>query len=208
MSESTIPSKEELNRQKSAPVEGMLRVLADRWSPRAFEEESVSPSNLNLILEAARWAASSGNSQPWRFLVGIHGTETHKKIFSTLVGFNQAWAGKAGVLILGFAELKNAKGEPNAYALYDLGQAAVTLITQASALGLHTHSMAGFDHDAARKAFHLTDDQGFGAVIAVGYQAEPSTIADAKMLEREIAPRERKPLSEIAFTSLSTPLDV
>ena len=208
MSEQTIPSREELNRQKSAPVEGMLRVLADRWSPRAFKEEPVSPSDLNLILEAGRWAASSGNSQPWRFLVGTHGTKTHEKIFSTLQGFNQAWAGKAGVLILGFAELKNAKGEPNAYALYDLGQAAVTLITQASALGLHSHSMAGFEHDKAKEVFGLTADQGFGAVIAIGYQAEPSTITDEKMLSREIAPRERKPLSEIAFTSLAIPFGV
>jgi nitroreductase len=208
MSETTIPSSVELNKQKSAPVEGMLRVLADRWSPRAFAEEPVSPSDLKLILEAARWAASSGNSQPWRFLVGAHGTETHKKIFSTLVGFNQAWAGKAGVLILGFAELKNAKGEPNTYALYDLGQAAVTLITQASALGLHTHSMAGFDQAKAKEVFGLTEDQGLGAVIAVGYQAEPSTITNDQMLQREIAPRERKPLSEIALTSLATPLAV
>jgi nitroreductase len=208
MSETTIPSSAELNQQKLAPVEGMLSVLAARWSPRAFDEKPVSSSDLKLILEAARWTASSGNSQPWRFLVGIKGTETHEKIFSTLVGFNQAWAGKASVLILGFAELKNAKGEPMPYALYDLGQAAASLITQASALGLHTHSMAGFDYAKAKDAFGLTDDQGLGAVIAVGYQAEPSTIANEQMLQREIAPRERKPLSEIALTSLNTPLAV
>jgi nitroreductase len=208
MSEQTVPTKEELNRKKSAPVEGMLRVLADRWSPRAFSEEPVSPANLNLILEAARWAASSGNSQPWRFLVGVHGTETHKKIFSTLMGFNQVWAGKAGVLILGLTQVNDAKGEPNPYAFYDLGQAAVSLITQATALGLHTHSMGGFDRDAAKKVFHLTDELGFGAVIAIGYQAEPATITDEKMLAREIAPRERKPLSEIALTSLAIPLDI
>jgi nitroreductase len=208
MSEHPLPSKEELNRQKSAPVVGMLPLLAERWSPRAFEETAVPAADLKLILEAARWTASSGNSQPWRFLVGIKGSETHEKIYSTLVGFNQAWAGKAGVLILGFAELKNAKGEANNYALYDLGQSAVSLVTQASALGLHTHSMAGFDHDAARQAFQLTQDQGFGAVIAVGYQADPATITNEQMLQREIAPRERKPLSEIALTTAGTSLEI
>jgi nitroreductase len=208
MSEQAIPSREELNRKKSAPIEGMVRILADRWSPRAFEEKPISPSDLKLILEAARWAASSGNSQPWRFLVGVHGTRTHEDIFSTLQGFNQAWAGKASVLILGFTELVNAKGEPNTYAVYDLGQAAVTLITQATALGLHTHSMAGFDHTKAREIFGLTDDQALGAVIALGYQAEPATITNEQMLQREIAPRERKPLSEIALTSLGHPIDL
>jgi nitroreductase len=207
MSENTTPSKEELNRQKTAPVERMLPVLAERWSPRAFAETAVPAADLKIILEAARWTASSGNSQPWRFLVGIKGSETHDKIYSTLVGFNQAWAGKAGVLILGFAELKNPKGEAVPYALYDLGQSAVSLVTQASALGLHTHSMAGFDHAKAKEIFGLTEDQGLGAVIAVGYQADPSTISDENMLQREVAPRERKALSEIALTAPGTPLN-
>src|ERR1700728_1345198 len=125
-------SIEQVNELKQAPVEGMLPVLARRWSPRAFKETPIRANDLKIILEAARWAASSGNSQPWRFLVGVSGSETHRKIFETLVGFNQGWAGKAGVLILGFAESKDAKGNPNGYAPYDLGQAAVSLILQAT----------------------------------------------------------------------------
>lgn len=201
-------SIEEVNRLKQAPVEGMLPALAHRWSPRAFKDTPVSTNDLKIILEAARWAASSGNSQPWRFLVGVQGSETHHKIFETLVGFNQGWAGKPGVLILGFAESKDAKGNPSGYATYDLGQAAVSLILQATALGLATHSMAGFDHGAARKAFDLGDEYALGAVIAIGHQDDPSALANEQMVQREIAPRERKPLSEIALTALGKPFEV
>jgi nitroreductase len=201
-------SLEEVNRLKHAPVEGMLPILASRWSPRAFNEKPVPESDLKLILEAARWTASSSNQQPWRFFVGKQGSDTHAKIFSALVAFNQGWAGKADVLILGFAEGKDAKGNVNGYAAYDLGQAAASLVVQATALGLATHSMAGFDHDAVRKAFGLSEDYVLGAVIAVGYQDEPSALTNDQMLQRELAPRERKPLSEIALTSLDTPLSI
>jgi nitroreductase len=198
---------EEVNRQKKAPVEGMLPALASRWSPRAFKETPVSAADLKIILEAARWAASSSNVQPWRFLVGVKGSETHTKIFGALVSFNQSWAAKPHVLILGVAEAKDGKGNPNKYAAYDLGQAAVSLILQATALGLATHSMGGFDHDAARKVFGLGEDHVLGAVIAIGYQDEPASITIPPMLEREVAPRERKPLSEIALAELDKPFD-
>ena len=201
-------SIEEVNALKQTPVEGMLPALAHRWSPRAFKETPVPANDLKIVLEAARWAASSSNEQPWRFLVGVKGSETHKKIFETLVGFNQSWAGKAGVLILGFAHLKDGKGNPNNYALYDLGQSAVSLVIQATALGLATHSMAGFDHEAARRAFNLTGEYALGAVIAIGYQDDPSALANEQILEREIAPRQRKPLSEIALTALDTPFEI
>ena len=198
-------SIEEINNFKQAPVEGMLPAIAQRWSPRSFKETPVSSADLKIVLEAARWAASSSNAQPWRFFVGKKGSETHRKIFSTLVGFNQSWAGKPDVLILGFAEQKDSKGNLNNYALYDLGQAAACLCIQASALGLHTHSMAGFDHDAAQTAFNLTEDHALGAVIALGYQDEPSALDNEQLLQREVAPRERKPLSEVALLELAKP---
>ncbi|WP_263358400.1 nitroreductase family protein [Acidicapsa ligni] len=200
-------SIEEVNKLKKIPVEGLLPALAQRWSPRSFQTKAVSDNDLKIILEAARWAPSSSNEQPWRFLVGIKGSETHTKIFETLVGFNQGWAGKPHILILGFALQKDSKGNPNRYALYDLGQAASDLVDQASALGLATHSMGGFDHEAIRRAFNLTDDYALGAVIAVGYQDEPSALSNEQMQQREIAPRERKPLSHIALTALDTPFE-
>jgi nitroreductase len=196
-------SIEEINNFKQAPVEGMLPALAHRWSPRSFTEAPVAAADLKIILEAARWAASSSNVQPWRFLVGKKGSETHTKIFSTLVGFNQAWAGKPDVLILGLAEQKDSKGNLNKYALYDLGQASACLCVQASALGIHTHSMGGFNHSAAQTAFNLTEDHVVGAVIALGYQDEPSAITVEQLREREVAPRERRPLNEIALVELA-----
>lgn len=199
-------SIEEVNKLKAAPVEGLMPAIAHRWSPRAFTDAAVSTNDVKLILEAARWAASSSNEQPWRFLVGIKGTDTYAKILGSLVGFNQSWAHNAHLLILGVAASKNGKGQLNSYALYDLGQAAVTLVLQATALGLATHSMGGFDHEAARHAFELGDDYVIGAVIAIGHQAEPATLPNEMLHEREIAPRERKPLSEIALAALGKPL--
>ena len=201
-------SIEEINKLKAAPFEGMLPTIAHRWSPRAFTDKAVSSNDLKIILEAARWAASSSNEQPWRFFVGIQGSETHTKIFETLVGFNQSWANKPNVLILGTSRLKDGKGNPNSYALYDLGQASVSLVLQATALGIATHSMGGFDHHAARSAFNLNEDYAIGAVIAMGYQAEPSSLPNEKLEEREIAPRQRKPLSEIALLGLDQPLEI
>jgi nitroreductase len=199
-------SIEEVNKLKTAPVDGLVPILASRWSPRSFKDTPVSANDLKLILEAARWTASSSNEQPWRFLVGVKGSETHKKIFDTLVGFNQSWAAKPHVLILGVTAVKDSKGNPNIYAQYDLGQAAVSLITQATALGLHTHSMGGFDHASAITAFNLGEDYHLGAVIALGYQDEPSALTNAMLQEREVSVRERKPLSKIALTDLETPL--
>jgi nitroreductase len=201
-------SIEEVNKLQQAPVEGMLPALAHRWSPRSFTDKAISANDLIIVLEAARWAASSSNEQPWRFLVGVKGSETHDKIFETLVGFNQSWANKPHVLILGCALLKDGKENPNRYAAYDLGQATVSLVVQATALGLATHSMGGFDHDAARRAFNLTEDYVIGAVIAIGYQDEPSALGNEQLREREIAARQRKPLTEIALASLDQPFQI
>lgn len=198
---------EEVNKLKAAPVEGMLPVLANRWSPRSFNGNPIPENDIKIILEAARWTASSSNEQPWRFLVGVNGSPTHKKIFDSLVGANQTWAVKPYLLILGFTMLKDSKGNTNRYAIYDLGQAVVSLITQANALGLKTHSMGGFDHDAVRHAFNLTEDYGVGAVIAIGHQDEPGALP-AELEQREIAPRQRKPLSLIALTELETPFEI
>ncbi|HEY9127052.1 MAG TPA: nitroreductase family protein [Acidobacteriaceae bacterium] len=201
-------SIEELNKLKAAPVEGLLPTIAHRWSPRAFTEAPVSTNDLKLILEAAHWAASSSNAQPWRYFVGVKGSETHGKIFDLLADSNKIWAGKPHVLILGVAAAKGGKGNPNPYALYDLGQSAVSLIFQATALGLATHSMGGFDREAAKRVFNLGEEYLLGAVIAIGHQAEPATLPEESLREREAAPRQRKPLSEIALEALDKPLSL
>ena len=168
----------------------------------------MSPEALWKVFEAARWAASGGNSQPWKFVVGLKGSGTHEKIAGTLAGFNKVWAPKAPVLILGTALAVNAKGAANPYALYDLGAASAHLTLQAAALGLTTHQMAGFDHEAARQALGIPEEYALGTVIALGYQGEPAELGDATLIEREITARTRKPLDEIVFSEWDKPAQI
>jgi nitroreductase len=200
----------EVNNLKKAPaVDGVLPAVLNRWSPRSFADREVSPTDLHKVFEAARWAASSYNEQPWRFLVGVRNSATYKKIFDTLIGFNQGWAGSAPVLILGAASTKfSHNGTDNAYAAYDLGAATSYLTLQAGALGLTTHQMAGFDHDAARQAFDIPADYVLGSVIALGYQGEPAALGHEQMISMEIAPRERKPLSQFVLSAWDTPASI
>jgi nitroreductase len=186
---------------KHAPaVPGVVDLLLKRWSPRAFADKAVSSEDLKKIFEAARWAASSYNEQPWRFFVGRRGDATYQKIFDALVEFNQGWAKSAPVLILSVASKKFAhNGHPNLYALHDTGAATANIALQATALGLHTHSMAGFDHDKARKNFHVPDDFEIGAVTALGYFGDPEALPE-QMRNTEVAPRQRKGLSEFVFS--------
>jgi len=201
----------EVDRLKHAPpVEGVVPALLGRWSPRSFTDREVSEKDLARIFEAARWAASSSNEQPWHYLVGIRNVPSHaatyEKIFAALVDANKAWAGAAPVLILGIARTKFARNNAdNAYALYDLGAATSYLTLQASALGLATHQMAGFDHDAARRSFAIPADYALGSVIAVGYQGEPTALGSEQLLDREIAPRARKPLKEFVLSAWGEP---
>jgi nitroreductase len=200
----------EVNHLKHAPhVDDVLPVFLDRWSPRAFADRDVSPADLAKVFEAARWAASSSNLQPWRFLVGVRNSATHAKIYESLVEFNKQWAGHAPVLILGTAlAVSPHSGKPNAYALYDLGAAASYLTLQAASQGLVAHQMGGFSHDTARRLLEIPDNYALGSVIALGYQGEPAALENPTLLDREIAPRERKPLSEIAFSSWNVPANL
>jgi len=194
--------------KKAPPAEGVLPAIHERWSARSFAEREVSPEALRKVFEAARWAASSGNAQPWRFLMGRKGSKTHEKIAGTLAGANKAWAPKAPVLILGTALAVNAKGAPNPYALYDLGAASSYLTLQAAELGMTTHQMAGYDHEAAREALAIPEEYALGAVIALGYQGEPAALGDSTLIERETTARTRKPLEEIVFSEWGKPAEI
>jgi nitroreductase len=196
-------SASEVNALKKAPaVEGVLPVFHERWSPRSFTDREVSPSLLAKVFEAARWAASSFNEQPWRFLVGQKGDSAYNKIFESLGEFNQKWARTAPVLILGAAKTKfSHDGAYNRVALYDLGAAASYMTLQAAALGLATHQMAGFDTDKAKKLFGIPEEYVMGAAIALGYQGEPAALGDETLIARETAARTRKPLGEIVFSA-------
>lgn len=181
-------------------TEGVLPVILERWSPRAFDDRGVSPADLKVIFEAARWAPSSFNEQPWRFFVGHRNSETYKKIAETLVPFNQAWATTAPVLILSVAKTRFSHNDsPNNYGVHDLGAADAFITLQAASMGIATHQMAGFDQTKARDAFAIPEVYAIGSVMALGYQGEPSILGE-HYRGQEQSPRSRKPLSEIVLS--------
>jgi nitroreductase len=202
----TASAKEANELKKAPPVEGVLPAILHRWSPRSFSDKDVSAKDLKAIFEAARWAASSSNEQPWRFLVGRRGSETYKKIFDTLVPGNQVWAKAAPVLAMGWTKTRLSRdgSPPNRVAMFDLGQASAYLVLEAASLGLAAHQMGGFDGEAARKAFAVPEEYAFGSVIAIGHQGEPSSLENENHQKQELSPRTRKPLSEIVFDGWGT----
>ena len=142
----------------------------------------------------------SCNEQPWRFLVGRKGDETYQKIFDSLVEFNQMWARNAPVLVLSAGKKTfSHNGSPNAYGIHDTGAATAYLGLAATALGMHTHSMAGFDRNAARASFGIPEDYDIGSVTAVGYLGDPSKLPD-HFRQTEETPRTRKPVGEFVFS--------
>ncbi len=199
----------EVNKIKQAiPAPGVLPVIHERWSARAFADREVSGEDLKRVFEAARWAPSSFNEQPWRYIAGVRGTQTHRKIEESLVPFNQQWARKAPVLLLGIAKSTfSHNNAPNLYAVYDLGAASAYLVLQAAALGLTTHQMAGFDREKARTLLGIPEGYEFGSVIALGYQDDPETLGNKELINSETAPRERKPLNEFVYADWAKPLE-
>ncbi|HYW66366.1 MAG TPA: nitroreductase family protein [Candidatus Dormibacteraeota bacterium] len=180
------------------PVHDLIR---ERWSPRAFSEKAVSPEILRSLFEAARWAPSSNNEQPWAFVVGIRGEgDTFRRILGTLVEVNQTWARHAPVLAIAVSELAFARsGHSNRNAFYDTGAAVSQLTSEATSRGLFVHQMAGFDPHKAIEAFSIPNGWEPIAVMAIGYAGDPQTLPDA-LRERELAPGTRKALHEFVMS--------
>ncbi|HEY3751705.1 MAG TPA: nitroreductase family protein [Pseudonocardiaceae bacterium] len=181
--------------RSSAPLHPLI---ADRWSPRALDPDAVvTDRQLRSLLEAARWAASYGDTQPARYLVGRRGDDTFRRIHDVLVPGNQSWAHAAAVLMLGVAVTQNEKGDVP-YAEYGLGLATQNLVLQAVAEGLVGHQMAGFEPEAARSEFDLPANARPMIVIAIGGLGDPSLLIERRRA-REVAERTRLDLAEIAF---------
>ncbi|GAA5146169.1 nitroreductase family protein [Microbacterium pseudoresistens] len=179
----------------------VLGILAERWSPRAYDADTpTDEAKLASALEAARWSPSANNSQPWRFIVARRGTELHRGIVDALMGFNQAWAGNAGALIVAVAETANAEGVAYSHAVYDLRQAAAHLSVQAHHDGLVVHQMSGFDPAAISALVGLEERFTPTTVIALGELGDAAALPEP-LQEREIAPRVRRPLSETVVAS-------
>ena len=178
-------------------------LISQRWSPRAFADRLVPEDDLRRVLEAARWAPSSSNEQPWSFLVATKAyPEDYQRLFSCLVPGNQLWVGQAPVLMLSVANLVfEEDGSPNRHAMHDVGLAVENLVVQATALELFVHQMAGFDVDRARMLFQIPPQHEPAAMIALGYLGDPETLPE-HLRVRELAPRTRKPLTEFVFTGL------
>jgi nitroreductase len=176
-------------------------VLRQRWSPRAFDDRSIEPEKLRSLFEAARWAPSSNNQQPWRFLVAVKENKVeYDRLFNCLVDANQTWAHRAPVLLLSVAELQFEDGSQNRHAFHDTGMAAENLVIQATALGLVAHQMAGFRIDQARADCQIPHDYEPVAMIAVGYPGDSSLLSD-RLRAREVQPRVRKPVTEFVYST-------
>jgi len=178
-------------------------LLKRRWSPRAFSEQPVGPDMLLTFLDAARWAPSSSNEQPWRFVVATKQEPAdYDRLLACLLEGNRKWAYRAPVLMLSVARMDfEEDGRPNRHAFHDVGLATENLLLQVSALGLVAHPMAGFDIEKARADLKIPSGYEPVAMIAVGYPGELSVLPDY-LQQRELKPRERKPLTEIAFSGL------
>jgi len=177
-------------------------LLATRWSPRAFADKAVEPEKLLALLEAARWAASCFNEQPWSYFVAHREDKAaYEQLFSCLVPGNQSWVKAAPVLLLSVAKTHFAYNDQlNRHAGHDVGLATANLTIEATALGLSVHQMAGFDAAKARERLQIPDDYEPMAMIAIGYRGAPDVLPEA-LQEKELAPRTRKPLKEFVFTA-------
>jgi nitroreductase len=182
------------------PIE---HLIARRWSPRAFEDRPVEPEKLKSLFEAARWAPSSNNEQPWRFLATTKEANQadYDRLFSCLSEGNAKWVFRAPVLILSVASLLfEDDGKPNRHAMHDTGMAVENLVLQATALGLQAHQMAGYDVEKARKECQIPSGFEPVAMIAVGYHGDPAVLPDY-LRERELKPRERQPIEDFVFSA-------
>jgi nitroreductase len=180
-------------------------LLAERWSPRGFDREhELDDVALTALLEAARWAPSAQNSQPWRFLVTRRGEEAHGRLFASLAPGNRAWAGMASALVLVAARTVGDDGAPQEWALYDTGQAVAALVTQAQADGLAVHQMGGFDAAAVRAEFGLSDSLTPVVVLAVGRRDHTADLPEP-LAAREIAPRTRRSVGDLLLPARTEP---
>lgn len=185
--------------RKPAPAEHPIHeLISERWSPRAFADRPVEADKLHSLFEAARWAASTANLQPWNFIFATkEHPEDHARIVETLAENNAKWAQAAPVLMVAVARLYDFAGKEH-NSLYDLGMAVGNLVTQAVSLGLVTHQMGGFVADKARELLNIPEGYVPVAVIALGYPGSADTLHPV-LRERELAPRNRKTLNEFVF---------
>lgn len=188
------------NHKLAKPNHPIHELIAERWSPYAFADRPVADEDLRSLFEAARWAASSYNEQPWSYIVATKANPgAFERLLSCLVEGNQAWAMAAPVLAIGCTNLNFTRNnKPNPAAIHDLGLASATLTFEATARGLSVHQMIGILPDRARELYRIPEDVQPLTGLAIGYVADPITLPEAYR-QRDLVPRKRKPLAEFVF---------
>lgn len=186
------------NRTTDYPVH---ELLAKRWSPYAFQDKPVAKADLCSLFEAARWAPSSYNEQPWSYIVATkENTDEFERLLSCLVEANQIWAKAAPVLALGVVSLTFERNDKiNRAAVHDLGLATGNLLVEATARGLHVHQMIGILPDRAREIYEIPEGFDAWTGIAIGYKGDPALLPDV-LKERDLKSRPRKPQGEFVFS--------
>ena len=175
-------------------------LLATRWSPYAFADRPVSDGDLRSLFEAARWAPSSYNEQPWSYIVATRDEPAEfEKLLSCLVEANQAWARAVPALALGVVRLRFMRNDqPNRAAVHDLGLAAGNLVVEATARGLHVHQMIGVVPERARELYGIPEGSEAWTGLAIGYVGDAAKLPE-QLRSRDTAPRQRKPLEQFVF---------
>ena len=182
-------------RQPEYAVEALF---VNRWSPRAMSGEALSETELMTLFEAAKWAPSSYNNQPWRFLYAKRDTPHWSRLFDLLIPGNQQWAKNAAVLVVIVAKTTfDRDGSPAITYAFDTGAAWANLALQATARGLVAHGMQGFDYDQARQVLQVPDEFAVQAMVAIGRPGDKQALPE-RLRQREV-PSGRKPLAEIVF---------
>ena len=187
----------------------LIDEIKQRWSPRAFDpDREIDPETLTTLLEAARWAPSSFNDQPWRYLVFDRSDPGARAKAEACLFDGNAWARNAAVLIISAGARTSARtGRPNRFVLHDTGMATMNLILQAISHGLVSHQMGGYDRERARAEFDIPEDFELASMIAIGYAGDPAMLPP-EVGEREAAPRQRSQIPEFVFAgSWGRPLE-
>ncbi|MEE8160301.1 MAG: nitroreductase family protein [Acidobacteriota bacterium] len=183
------------HRKARRPIDPLF---LNRWSPRAMSGEEVSEQDLMILFEAARWAPSSYNNQPWRFLYARRNTDNWDLFFTLLGEGNQVWTKEAAVLVVVLSKKTlDHNGKPARTHSFDAGAAWENLALQGSQKGLVIHGMQGFDYDRARQVLNVPDDHQVEAMIAIGRPGKKEDLPE-RLREREV-PSGRKEVAEIAF---------
>ena len=176
-------------------------ILTDRWSPRSFDPTAlISTEDMTALMEAARWAPSSYNFQPWRFIISRRGDETFQKICEAISGFNQVWAPNASALVAVVVEQKTEGHIYPPIALFDTGLAVSQLTIEAHHRGFIIHQMIGFDKEKMNKTFNISGQQDCIVILAIGRQGPPENLPEGQAREREVLPRERNQLSDLIIS--------